>query len=150
MNCTYLINVENIGPSIPSPIPHLCAQLPETLLNDFTRTILSEEAEHRARAWSAIQPYRKLIRGIARADKPEKCVRRVVTGHMDPSCILLLVCEGSFAYSCVWNSIGNTDIAIYWRQYRGNVRRTGWELSECDREEKGEEEEMHGRSVMVC
>ena len=109
---SYLVNIQHVRSSIPAPIPRLCCQFPSRNLNDLARTILSKKTNHGARAWSSIQPYRKLISGISSSNEPKECVRRVISRHVNPSCILLLGVEDGLTGACGWGLVRNGDIPI--------------------------------------
>ena len=86
----YLIDIQQIRPSVPTPIPHHRAKLACSKLNYLAGAILGEQTDHGARTWPAVQPYRQLLGGLSRAEEPKEGVGRVCTGNVDPSCVLLL------------------------------------------------------------
>jgi hypothetical protein len=109
---SYLINVQHIRPSVPSPIPRNCPKLALRKLNDFAGTIFCEEAEHGARAWPAVQPYRKLIGRISSSNKPKEGVGWIRSGYVNPSGVLLLRVEDCFAAARPWRLVRDGDISI--------------------------------------
>ena len=55
----WLIHVQNVGASIPSPVVRLCTQLVLTYLHHTTRPILLKQADHAAASRSTIDVYCK-------------------------------------------------------------------------------------------
>jgi hypothetical protein len=93
----YLVNEKYIGPSVPPPIPRLRPKLTFSKLDNFTRAILSEEANHGARARSSVQPYCELRRRVSRGNEPKEGISRVRPRYVDPTGVLLLGIEDRLA-----------------------------------------------------
>lgn len=109
---SYLVNVEDVRPSIPSPISRCGRKLPPGKLDNLAWPILSEQSDHGARAWSPIQPYGKLCSWVARRKKPKECVGRVCAGYMHPTSVLLLRIENGLAGACWWAFVRDRDVSV--------------------------------------
>ena len=147
----YLVNVENIRPSIPPPIPRLCPEFSLAQLDNFTRAILCKEPDHGARSWSSVQPYRELRCGIPPGNEPEEGICWVLAGDVDPTRVLLLGIEGRLTSAIRRGLVGDSDAGVRRRDNYREVRERRI-LGDGEREKMNQEseyEEIHHRSIML-
>ena len=108
----YLIDVQQVRPSVPAPIPHNRPKFTCRKLNHFARTIFREETDHGARAWPTAQPYRQLLSWLPSTKEPKERVGGIFSRYVNPSCVLLLCVEGCCAGACPWGFVRDGDVRI--------------------------------------